>query len=94
MIQGLKFQNCLTRAKNLAIAKYGMTFAHIGIAFVILGVTGNSVWKIEKISIAKFPDPIYFQNFQVPLKSLHVFEIRKSDEFQKCSNKKISKTLK
>ena len=71
----LKFQNCLTRAKNLAIAKYGMTFAHIGIAFVILGVTGNSVWKIEKIQYQRIGEKIPLANYEVTLK-----DVRKLNE--------------
>jgi len=66
----LKIQDSLKRAKNITIAKYGMTFAHIGIAFVLLGITGNSLWKIEKIQYQKIGEMIPLANYEVTLKDV------------------------
>ena len=43
------FMRILNRAKNLSRTYYGMLIAHIGIGILIIGVTGSSTWKQEKI---------------------------------------------
>jgi cytochrome c-type biogenesis protein CcmF len=39
----------LRRARNLPRASWGMVFAHAGMAVVIAGITGSTVWTEEKI---------------------------------------------
>lgn len=42
------------RSRNLPRATYGMTVAHLGVAILMLGMIGSSVWKDEEI---KFVEP-------------------------------------
>ncbi|MET1026513.1 MAG: heme lyase CcmF/NrfE family subunit [Dongiaceae bacterium] len=39
------------RATNLPRAAYGMTLAHAGLAIAIIGMTGASAWKVERIQV-------------------------------------------
>lgn len=41
------------RIINLPRSAYGMTLAHIGMAVLIVGVTGASAWKVERIESLK-----------------------------------------
>jgi cytochrome c-type biogenesis protein CcmF len=43
----------------------GMIVAHLGIGLLILGVTGSSVWQIEKISKMKINDEIRINNYKI-----------------------------
>jgi cytochrome c-type biogenesis protein CcmF len=42
-----------------------MIVAHLGIGLLILGVTGSSVWQIEKISKMKINDEIRINNYKI-----------------------------
>ena len=39
----------LAKVKNLNKTFLGMTVAHLGVAIFIAGITGSTLWKVEKI---------------------------------------------
>ena len=43
----------------------GMIIAHLGVGLLILGITGSSVWQIEKISKMKINDEIKINNYNI-----------------------------
>ena len=43
----------------------GMIIAHLGVGFLILGITGSSVWQIEKISKMRINDEIKINNYNI-----------------------------
>ena len=43
----------------------GMIVAHIGIGLLILGITGSSVWQIEKISKLRIGDEVKINNYNI-----------------------------
>tara|TARA_B100000686_G_C16766306_1_gene962041 strand:+ start:594 stop:2474 length:1881 start_codon:yes stop_codon:yes gene_type:complete len=50
------------KKKNLS---KGMIVAHLGIGFLILGITGSSVWQIEKIARMKIGNETKIQKYNV-----------------------------
>ena len=65
-------KDSLNKARNITRSYYGMMFAHIGMAFLVVGVAGSSAWKEElivsimpgdKISIAK--ETIIFNDVEI-----------------------------
>ena len=42
-----------------------MIIAHLGIALIILGITGSSIWQKENILRMKINESINFQNYQI-----------------------------
>ena len=43
----------LSRALRLPRAAYGMTFAHIGMAVAVAGMTASSAWKAEEVRVMR-----------------------------------------
>ena len=43
----------LSRALRLPRAAYGMTFAHIGMAVAVAGMTASSAWKVEEVRVMR-----------------------------------------
>ena len=39
-------------------ASWGMTFAHMGLAIAVAGITASSTWKVESIQVMKFGDQV------------------------------------
>jgi cytochrome c-type biogenesis protein CcmF len=58
---GLSWQ----RMVNLPRSAYGMTLAHIGMAVLIIGVTGSTAWKEERIESLKPGDYIDAAGYRV-----------------------------
>ncbi len=55
----------LRRAKNLPRASYGMTVAHAGLAVIIFGITGSTMWKSESVTFAKPGSSVAIAGFDV-----------------------------
>ena len=76
-----------------------MIVAHLGVGLLILGVTGSSVWQIEKISKIKINDEIQINNYRVvfskisELKGPNYLAI-KGNFFVYDNNKNLITTLK
>ena len=76
-----------------------MIVAHLGVGLLILGVTGSSVWQIEKISKMKINDEIQINNYRVvfskisELKGPNYLAI-KGNFFVYDNNKNLITTLK
>ena len=52
---------------NLSV---GMIVAHLGVGFLILGITGSSVWQIEKISNMKINNEININKYKIVFDSI------------------------
>lgn len=61
------FAESLRRARNLPRAAYGMTFAHIGIAFVIAGVTASSAYKGEAVQTQAIGESVAMAGYEFTL---------------------------
>jgi len=77
----------------------GMIVAHLGVGLLILGVTGSSVWQIEKIHKMKINDEIKINNYSIVFNKIS--EIKgpnylalKGDFFVYNNKKNIITTLK
>jgi cytochrome c-type biogenesis protein CcmF len=66
------FGESLNRARSLPRAAYGMTFAHLGMAVLIAGVTGASAWKQEHIQTMAPGETITVAGFDITLSSAEV----------------------
>jgi len=53
---------------NLSV---GMIVAHLGVGFLILGITGSSVWQIEKISNMKINNEININKYKIVFDSIN-----------------------
>jgi cytochrome c-type biogenesis protein CcmF len=55
------------------IPKYsnGMIIAHLGIALLILGITGSSIWQKEKIIRMKVNDKTEIHNYNIVFKEIN-----------------------
>ncbi|HEV8389195.1 MAG TPA: heme lyase CcmF/NrfE family subunit [Dongiaceae bacterium] len=51
------------RARHLPRATYGMTFAHLGLAIAIVGMTGSSAWKSESVQAMQLGDTVTMSDF-------------------------------
>ena len=49
---------------------YGMIISHLGVGFLILGITGSSVWQIEKIANMKTNNEININKYKVVFSSI------------------------
>jgi len=64
------WRDSLERARKLPRAAYGMTLAHAGLALVIAGATGASLWREEHIQ-SSFPgDAVEVGGYEVILESV------------------------
>ncbi len=48
----------LRRAARLPRAAYGMSFAHLGVAMVVAGITGSSAWTVESFQTMRAGDTV------------------------------------
>ena len=55
----------IRRARNLPRSSYGMTIAHLGVAIVMLGMIGSSVWKSEEIAFVEPGTVLSISDFKV-----------------------------
>lgn len=55
----------MRRARNLPRSSYGMTIAHLGVAIVMLGMIGSSVWKSEEIAFVEPGTALSISDFKV-----------------------------
>ena len=72
LINFLERTNYLKKIKYLNNQYLGMIIAHLGIAIFIAGVTGSTLWKIEKIKTLKVGEKVLLNNY-----SLNFDEIKK-----------------
>jgi cytochrome c-type biogenesis protein CcmF len=49
---------------------YGMSFAHIGVAIVIVGITGSTAWKTEKIQVMRLGETVNVAGYDIMLKNI------------------------
>ncbi len=54
----------LRRAWNLPRSAYGMTFAHLGVAMMIAGITASSAWQVERIQIMRPGEAVDVAGYQ------------------------------
>jgi len=62
------------RARSLPRAAYGMTFAHLGMAVLVAGVTGASAWKQEHIQTMVPGETISVAGFDITLEEAGVVD--------------------
>jgi len=62
------------RARNLPRAAYGMTLAHLGVAFVIAGVTASSAWKSEAVQTQVIGETVTVAGYDYTLVSAETVE--------------------
>ena len=68
------WRESLERARNLPRAAYGMTLAHAGLALVIAGATGASLWREEHIQSSLPGDAMEVGGYEVTLERVHQVE--------------------
>ena len=68
--QVLPFEGSFKRAMKLPLSFYGMTIAHTGMAFLIIGIIGSSLWRVEKIQVMHLGETIKVSGYEVTLKSV------------------------
>ena len=61
------WRESLRRALSLPRASYGMSLAHMGMVFIIVGVTGSSAWKQENILTMAPGESVSVAGFDVTL---------------------------
>lgn len=49
---------------------YGMILAHAGVALVIIGITGSTAWKTEKIQVMHFGDTVNVAGYDLTLQTV------------------------
>jgi len=64
------FGESLRRARNLPRSAYGMTVAHAGLAVVIFGITGSTMWKSESVTFAKPGSTVAIAGYDVTFKGV------------------------
>ena len=57
--------NYLKKIRYLNNSYLGMTIAHLGVAIFIAGVTGSTLWKIEKIKEMKVGEKVFLNNYSL-----------------------------
>jgi cytochrome c-type biogenesis protein CcmF len=62
--------NILFAQNNIPKFSKGMVMAHLGVALLILGITGSSVWQKEKIIRMKINDETIIQNYSIVFKEI------------------------
>ena len=68
------WRECLERARSLPRAAYGMTLAHAGLALVIAGATGASLWREEHIQSSLPGDAMEVGGYEVTLEGVRQVE--------------------
>ena len=90
--------NYLKKLKDLNKAYLGMTVAHLGVAIFIAGITGSTLWKIEKIKTLKIGEKVLLNNYSLNFDKIKKIRgknyIGHEAEFNLYKKNKFIKTLK
>jgi len=90
--------NYLKKLKNLNKTYLGMTVAHLGVAIFIAGITGSTLWKIEKIKTLKVGEKVLLNNYSLNFDKIKKIRgknyIGHEAEFNLYKKNKFIKTLK
>ena len=90
--------NYLKKLKDLNKTYLGMTVAHLGVAIFIAGITGSTLWKIEKIKILKVGEKVLLNNYSLNFDKIKKIRgknyIGHEAEFNLYKKNKFIKTLK
>ena len=90
--------NYLKKLKDLNKAYLGMTVAHLGVAIFIAGITGSTLWKIEKIKTLKVGEKVLLNNYSLNFDKIKKIRgknyIGHEAEFNLYKKNKFIKTLK
>jgi cytochrome c-type biogenesis protein CcmF len=90
--------NYLKKLKNLNKTYLGMTVAHLGFAIFIAGITGSTLWKIEKIKTLKVGEKVLLNNYSLNFDKIKKIRgknyIGHEAEFNLYKKNKFIKTLK
>ena len=70
IIQQLVTKNKEVTQNNIPKYSIGMIIAHLGIALLILGITGSSIWQKEKIIRMKVNDETSIHNYNIVFKEI------------------------
>ena len=88
----------LKKLKNLNKTFLGMTVAHLGVAIFIAGITGSTLWKIEKIKTLKVGEKVLLNNYSLNFDKIKKIRgknyIGHEAEFNLYKKNKFIKTLK
>lgn len=68
------WRDSLERARSLPRAAYGMTLAHAGLALVIAGATGASLWREEHIQSSLPGDAVEVGGYEVTMEGVRQVE--------------------
>ena len=83
--------------KSIPLKVFSQTFAHIGIALIIIGATGTSVLKKEKIQFQNINEKINIKDFEVIFLGVNIVEgenyISQTGMFNIYKNKQFVKKL-
>ena len=58
------------RATGVPLSFYGMVLAHAGLALVIVGITGSTAWKTEKIQVMHIGETINVAGYDLAFKGV------------------------
>ena len=90
--------NYLKKFKYLNKPYLGMTIAHLGVAIFIAGITGSTLWKVEKIKTLKVGEKVLFNNYSLNFDKIKKIRgknyIGHEAEFNLYKKNKFIKTLK
>ena len=90
--------NYLKKLKDLNKTYLGMTVAHLGVAIFIAGITGSTLWKIEKIKTLKIGEKVLLNNYSLNFDKIKKIRgknyIGHEAEFNLYKKNKFIKTLK
>ena len=90
--------NYLKKFKYLNKPYLGMTIAHLGFAIFIAGITGSTLWKVEKIKTLKIGEQVLLNNYSLNFDKIKKIRgknyIGHEAEFNLYKKNKFIKTLK
>ena len=90
--------NYLKKFKYLNKPYLGMTIAHLGVAIFIAGITGSTLWKVEKIKTLKVGEKVLLNNYSLNFDKIKKIRgknyIGHEAEFNIYKKNKFIKTLK
>jgi cytochrome c-type biogenesis protein CcmF len=90
--------NYLKKFKYLNKSYLGMTIAHLGVAILIAGITGSTLWKVEKIKTLKIGEKVLLNNYSLNFDKIKKIRgknyIGHEAEFNLYKKNKFIKTLK
>ena len=90
--------NYLKKFKYLNKPYLGMTIAHLGFAIFIAGITGSTLWKVEKIKTLKVGEKVLLNNYSLNFDKIKKIRgknyIGHEAEFNIYKKNKFIKTLK